>query len=64
MAKSIEKHPIIIPGNYDGLWSGSYVEIIFHNGEKSEPIKLDQAVRGVNCKCRVMVMITGLLSVS
>jgi len=27
--KSLREHPIIQPGNYDGLWSGYFVEILF-----------------------------------
>lgn len=55
MAKSIEKTLMIIPGEYDGLWSAYYVEILFHNGRKSQPIKLDDGIRGINCKCKVIV---------
>jgi hypothetical protein len=54
-AKSLEKEPMIIPNEYDGLWSGYYVEILFHNGNKSHKIKLDGGVRGINCKCKVKV---------
>lgn len=55
MVKSIEKQPFILPGEYQGLWSAWFVEIIFHNGKKSEPIKVDGGVRGINCKCKVTV---------
>jgi hypothetical protein len=55
MARSIEKEPMIIPGTYDGLWSAYYVEILFRNGKKSHKIKLDEGVRGINCKCTVVV---------
>jgi hypothetical protein len=41
MARSLKKEPMIIPNKYDGLWSAYYVEIIFHNGNKSHKIKLD-----------------------
>ncbi len=54
-AKSIEKEPMIIPGNYIGKWSAYYVEIYFHNGNKSHPIKLDNGIRGVNFECNVIV---------
>ncbi len=54
-AKSLEKEPMIIPGNYVGIWSAYYVEIIFHNGNKSHPIKLNQGIRGVNFECNVIV---------
>ena len=40
---------------YDGLWSAYYVEIIFHKGNKSHKIKLDEGIRGINCKCKVTV---------
>jgi len=55
MAKSIEKHEMIIPGTYDGLWSGYIVNIIFHNGNKSHDIEVDEGVRGINCKCKATV---------
>ena len=55
MAKSLEKHPFIIPGTYKGKWSGYYVEIIYHNRNVSYSIKLDEGVRGINCKCNVTV---------
>lgn len=55
MAKSLEKEPYIIPGEYDGLWSGYYVNVIFHNGNKSHDIKVNEGVRGMNCKCKVIV---------
>ena len=55
MAKSLEKEPMIIPDEYDGLWSAYYVEIIFHKGNKSHKIKLDEGIRGINCKCKVTV---------
>lgn len=58
-AKSLENHTFITPGKYDGLWSGYYVEIIFENGRKSEKIKLNQGVRGINCKCQVEVNLEG-----
>ena len=64
MAKSIEKHPFIIPGEYDGLWSAYYVKVIFRNGNMSEPIKLDGGVRGVNCDCKVTVDKEGVLHVA
>lgn len=55
VAKSLEREPMIIPGKYHGLWSAYYVEILFHNGNKSHPIKLDEGIRGVNCKADVIV---------
>jgi hypothetical protein len=55
MSRSIELQPMIIPGIYDGLWSAYYVVIIFDNGNKSEKIKLNQGVRGINIDCVVIV---------
>lgn len=55
LAKSIEQHSIIEPGEYDGLWSGYYVEVVFKNGKKSQPIKVNMGVRGINCECKVEV---------
>lgn len=54
-AKSVEQQPMIIPGVYDGLWSAYYIQIIFSNGNKSEKIKVDQGVRGINCSCKITV---------
>jgi len=53
--RSLEQQLYILPGNYDGLWSGYYVEIIFHNGNKSQRINLNNGIRGINCKCEVVV---------
>lgn len=64
MAKSLEKHPIITSGKYAGLWSAYFVEVLFENGRKSEAIKLDGGVRGVNCKCEVVVDEEGWLHVN
>lgn len=55
MAKSLEKQPMIIPNNYKGLWSGYELQILFHNGNKSNSIKLDEGVRGFDCDCDVTV---------
>lgn len=55
MAKSVEKEPMIIPGNYLGLWTAYTVIILFDNGNKSHPIKLNEGIRGVNFKCNVTV---------
>jgi len=55
MAKSLKQEHFIIPGQYKGLWSGYFVEIIFNNGKKSAKIELDGGVRGINCDCDVMV---------
>lgn len=51
--KSLEPQPMIIPGEYDGLWSAYYVKFQFLNGNWSEDIKLNNGVRVVNCKCIV-----------
>jgi len=55
MAKSLKQHPMITPGEYDGLWSAYFVKVIFHNKNKSEDIEVDQGVRGINCKCKITV---------
>ena len=55
MAKSIEKQPYILPGEYTGKWSAYYVKVLFHNGNESESIELDDGIRGVNCKCKIIV---------
>ena len=55
MAKSLEKETMIIPNKYDGIWTVYHVQIIFHNGNKSHKIKLDEGIRGINCKCKVTV---------
>jgi hypothetical protein len=36
LAKSIEPEPMIIPGDYKGIWFAYYVQIQFNNGNKSE----------------------------
>ncbi len=61
--QSIEKYPFIIPGEYKGLWTAYYVKIIFHNGNVSEPIKLNDGVRGANCDCNVTVESDGQIYV-
>lgn len=53
--KSIEKEPLIIPGEYKGIHSGYTLQIIFHTGKKSHPIKLNNGIRGVNFDCKVIV---------
>jgi len=55
MAKSLEKEPMIIPGEYEGIWSAYYVEILYKNGNKSHKIKLNEGIRGVNSSCKVVV---------
>lgn len=53
--KSLEPHPFILPGKYKALWSGYTMVIIFHNGNESHNIKMNNGVRGINCKCNVIV---------
>ena len=55
MTKSLEKHSMLLPGVYDGIWSAYSVVIIFPNGNKSGHIKLNNGIRGVNCSCIVTV---------
>jgi len=62
-AKSIKPQPMIIPGKYVGIWSAYFVQIIFHNGNKSEPIELNEGIRGVNFKCKVEVKEDGYVYV-
>ena len=52
--KSLEKESMLIPGIYDALWCAYYVKILFHNGNKSHDIKLNNGVRGI-IKCKVLV---------
>lgn len=63
MGTSIEKHPIIIPGKYKGLMGGYYVEVIFHNGNKSHPIEMDVGVRSINSDVDVEVLEDGTVKV-
>jgi hypothetical protein len=63
MAKSLKSHPYILPGEYDGVWSAYFVVVILNLGIKSEPIKLDEGVKGINCKCKVTVDELGWLNV-
>jgi hypothetical protein len=55
MAKSLEPNPYILPGTYDGIWGAYFVKIIFDNGNQSTEFEVDEGIRGVNCKCRVVV---------
>ena len=55
MTKSLKTHDIIIPGEYDGLWSGYNLKIVFDNGNLSGNIELNEGVRGINCECDVKV---------
>lgn len=63
MAKSLEKITIIKPGTYKGLWSAYYVKIMFDNGRFSQPIKLNDGVRGINIKCEIIVDDDGWVNV-
>jgi len=56
---TVEKQPYILPGVYDGLWSGYSLVIIFSNGKKSDPIKTIDGVRGIDCATKVIVMYDG-----
>lgn len=58
---SLEKHPSITPGTYDGLASGYFVEVIFENGRKSEKIEMTHGVRGINCEIKLQVTNSGQL---
>ena len=62
--KSIEKQPMVIPGEYKGIWSAYYVRIIYHNGNQSEPIEVSTGIRGVNCSCKITVEKDGNLYVN
>lgn len=55
MAKSLEKQPFILPGTYEGRWSAYYVKVKFRNGNYSNEFKVDEGIRGINCKCEVIV---------
>ena len=63
MAKSIEKQTYILPGEYVGKWTAYHVQVVFHNGNITEPILLDEGIRGVNCKCKLIVDDKGNLNV-
>ena len=63
MAKSLEKYPDIKEGVYVGLWSAYYVEILFSDGSRSDKIKLDIGVKGMNLRCRITVDKKGILNV-
>ena len=63
MAKSLEKHPYIKEGKYDGLWSAYYVEVFFDDGSRSDKIKLDIGVKGINLECKITVDNEGWLNV-
>jgi hypothetical protein len=55
---------MIIPGVYDGLWSGYKVEVIFKNGNKSEAFEVNEGIRCVNCKCEVEIKEDGYAYIS
>lgn len=63
-AKSLHKQEYLVPGEYEGLWSGYFVEIVFDNGMRTGKIELAQGVRGINCKCKVFVEEDGFLTVT
>ena len=60
--QSIKKHPDIIPGEYDGLFTAYNLKIIFHNGNHSDSIKMDGGYRGANIGCKVIVDKDGLIT--
>lgn len=55
MAKSLEPQIYILPGEYTGSWSAYYVKVQFRNGNWSDEFKVDEGVRGINCKCKVTI---------
>ncbi len=63
-AKSLEKYPIIKPGQYNGLWSGFFVDVMLDGESTYKHIKLNRAVKGLNCKCAVVVDEEGFVSIS
>lgn len=61
MAKSIKTVNFPI-GKYDGLWSAYFVRAIFPEAYvmrfgklESDEFKVDEGVRGINCKCEIIV---------
>ena len=63
MTKSIDKYPFILPGEYDALWSAYTIVIKFHNGNRSDGIKMDNGIRGVNFQSKVVVDDDGWVTV-
>ena len=43
-------------GEYKGLWSAYFVEVILNNDTKSEPIEVSVGIRGINYKCEVDII--------
>jgi hypothetical protein len=62
MVKSIISYPHMVPGEYDGIMSASIL-IIQHDGWESEEVKMNQAIRCFNCKCKVTVDEQGWITV-
>lgn len=61
--RSVEKHPTITPGEYKGLQSAYYLEIIFENGKRSPKIEMHCGVRGINCETDVRVTEDGWVEI-
>lgn len=55
MTKSKEQHPHFKSGEYDAIWGGWEVEIIFPNGQKSYSIDVNEGIRTIEFKCRVKI---------
>ena len=55
MAKSLRQQHDIIPGTYEGRWSAYFAKVRFANGNESPSFKLDEGIRGVNCKCSIVI---------
>ena len=53
--KSIER-VYIADGKYKALWSAYEINVILPDGSKSNPIKVTQGVRGINCKCDASII--------
>lgn len=64
MAKSIDKYTCLKPGNYDGLWSGYYVEVLFENGKRSQKLEVNEGCRGINVPCKIKVWKNGQIIVN
>lgn len=62
-ATSTEKHPTIKNGIYNGIWTAYNVQIIFENGNHSEPIKMNNGIRGVDSECKVEVLTDGTVNI-
>lgn len=54
-SRSLEKHSILAPGEYEGYCTAYFLKIKFDNGRFSEEMEMDSGVRGFNIKCDVCV---------